>query len=267
MNLRALVILITSGITALTVTATPAEPIAVRQPQGTTRGFLLIRSQQGKLLADGDLSQQVHGDRITTRVLYRFRDGSIDDDTTVFTQRDHFKLVSDHHIQRGPFFPDPIDVTVDAASGTITSRSVGKDGKPKVETEHKDIPPDLYNGVVGLILLNVPPNAAPFNVSFLAPIGKGRIIKLAISPDGTGEFTDAGRFRKASIFRIKLEIGGIAGAIAPLVGKQPDDVLVWVVQGEVPALVREVGSLFPNGPTVSVELSGASFADHAPEKP
>jgi hypothetical protein len=61
----------------------------------------------------------VHGDRVTSRLIFRFRDGSIDDDVTVFTQRRVFRLVSDHHIQRGPSFPKPLDFLIEMPSGTL----------------------------------------------------------------------------------------------------------------------------------------------------
>jgi hypothetical protein len=100
-----------------------ADPIPVRHPQGSAHGFVVLKTLEGKRLATGDMTQIVHGDRVTSRLLFRFRDGSLDDDTTVFSQRGVFRLISDHHIQRGPSFPKPMDVLIDAQTGQITSRS------------------------------------------------------------------------------------------------------------------------------------------------
>src|SRR5437016_1726514 len=79
-----------------------AEQIAVRQPEGLMHGFLALRTLDGKLLADGEMTQNSRSDRVTDHLVLRFKDGSVYDDTTVFTQRGHFRLLSDHLIQRGP---------------------------------------------------------------------------------------------------------------------------------------------------------------------
>jgi hypothetical protein len=55
-------------------------------------------------------------------------------------------------------------------------------------------------------------------------------------------------------------LGGIVGVIAPLIGLQPKDVMVWILEGEEPAVVRIVGQLGGYGPVVSSELEGTSFA-------
>jgi hypothetical protein len=85
--------------------AAKADPIAVRYVGGTIHGFVELRSEEGKVVASGDITQVVRGDRITSRTLFHFKDGSIDDETTVYTQRRTFQLVSDRHIQKGPFLP------------------------------------------------------------------------------------------------------------------------------------------------------------------
>ena len=70
-------------------------------------GFLALTTEQGQVLAGGDLIEVVHGDRVTSHLTFHFKDGSLDDETTVYTQRGVFRLISDHHIQRGPYFPAP----------------------------------------------------------------------------------------------------------------------------------------------------------------
>ena len=68
-----------------------------------------------------------------------------------------------------------------------------------------------------------------------------------------------GVHRKATVFRIHPELGGMAGVVAPVLGKQPKDVFVWILEGEVPGLVRVIGPLEEGGPVVSVEPAGASY--------
>src|SRR6478672_2069099 len=85
--------------------ATPsAEPVVVRHVEGLVHGFLSLRSPEGRLLANGDLIQNARGDRVTSRLVFHFKDGSLSDETAVFSQRGHFRLLSDHLVQKGPAF-------------------------------------------------------------------------------------------------------------------------------------------------------------------
>src|SRR5258708_37150297 len=120
-----------------------AQPIPVRHIEGTVHGFLALRSKEGQVLAVGDLFQVVRGDRVTARLLFRFKDGSVDDETTVFSQRGNFQLITDHHIQKGPSFPQPMDLSIDVPSAQTAVPSTGKDGKPEVKSEHYHLPPSL----------------------------------------------------------------------------------------------------------------------------
>jgi hypothetical protein len=61
------------------------------------------------------------------------------------------------------------------------------------------------------------------------------------------------------VFRIHPELGGILGWLAQLLSLQPHDVMVWIQEGEQPAVVRVVGQLGGSGPVVSSELEGTSF--------
>jgi hypothetical protein len=216
-------------------------------------------SEAGKTIANGEFSQVVQGDEVTMRLTYHFVDGSIDDETTTYRQHGAFRLVRNHHIERGPFFVRPVDFTVEAATGIATSRTTDKNGKIHVESEHMDMPDDLANGFVGTLLLNAAQNTTPFRVGMLAPVRGGRLIRLLISPEGEQPFHSAGQTLKATVFRIHPELGGIVGVIAPLIGLQPKDVMVWVLEGEEPAVVRIVGQLGGYGPVVNSELEGTSF--------
>jgi hypothetical protein len=93
----------------------------------------------------------------------------------------------------------------------------------------------------------------------VAPVGKGRLIHLAIAPDGERTFHVAGRTRKATIFRVHVELGGVEGVVAPIVGKEPKDTLIWLVEGDVPAVARVQAQMYEGGPMISVELVGTRF--------
>src|SRR5580704_14936622 len=110
-------------------TAVPAEPISVRHIQRPMHRFMVARSEAGKIIASGEFSQVVQNDEVTMRLIYRFVDGSIDDETTTYRQQGTVRLVRDRHIQQGPFFAKPVDFAVEAATGIATTRTADKNGR------------------------------------------------------------------------------------------------------------------------------------------
>lgn len=251
-----------SGLLALFLfqaVPTPAEPIPVRFTEGSLHGFLVIRTLAGKVVASGDMTQVVHGARLTSHLVFRFKDGSVDDETAVFSQHGTFRLISDHHIQKGPSFSQPTNVLINASSGQVTVRYQDK-GKEKVETEHLDLPPDLGNGILLDVLKNIPATAKETKISYVAATPKPRLVHLSITPQGEEMFHVAGAHHKAIRFTVKVEIGGITGIFASIAGKQPEDTNVWVVGGEAPAFVKSEGPLFLGGPIWSTEMSSPMWS-------
>jgi hypothetical protein len=222
--------------------------------EGTVHGFLVLRTQQGKALAAGDLIQVVRGDRLISQLTFHFKDGSVDDEVTVFSQRDHFRLLRYHHVQKGPAFPHPMDVSIDASTGEVKVRT--KDGgKDKVHTERLDLPPDLANGLVLTILKNIRPDTPETKLSYLVATPKPRLVKLKITPQGEDTLTTAGSPHRATHYVVKVELGGIAGVVARLIGKQPKDTHVWILGGKAPTFVKMEGPLYQGAPIWRIELT------------
>ena len=223
----------------------------VRQVDGTIHGLAEMRSEDGHVIASGDLTRVVQGGHITSRLIFHFKDGSIDDETTVFSQRRTLQLITDHHIQKGPSFPHPMDVLIDARTGQVTVQSTGKDGKAEVKTEHLDLPPDLANGMMPVVAENLRPGA-PQTLSMVVTTPKPRLVKLVISYVGEDRYLLAGAARKAFHYEIKIDLGGVAGVVAPLIGKKPPNIEVWTIGGAATTLAREYGPLYPEGPMVTI---------------
>jgi hypothetical protein len=141
----------------------------------------------------------------------------------------------------------------------VTSRTIDKNGKIHVESKHMDLPNDLADGFVGTLLLNVPPNTTPFRLWMLAPVGGGRLVQLLISPESEQTVQLAGQNLKATVFRVHPELGGFMRLIARLLGLQPKDVTVWVLEGEEPTVAVVIGQLGGYGPVVSSDLVDTSF--------
>ena len=231
-----------------------AANVSVRYKEGVTHGFLVLMTLDGERIADGDLMQVAHGNEVTTRLVYHFQDGSVQDEATVFSQRNNFRLISDHLIQKGPAFAHPSDVLIETSSGKVTVRTTDDKGKEKVEEERMKLPPDLANGLVPTLLKNIAPGAPPLQLSMVVATPKPRIVKLSISSAGKDPFSLAGSGREAFHYVIKVDIGGVAGLIAPLLGKQPPDSHVWILGGEAPTFVKSETLSYMGGPMWRTEL-------------
>jgi hypothetical protein len=232
-----------------------AEPVTVRYPDGAVHGFLTLRAQDGKLLADGDLNQSVRGDRVTAHLVFRFKDGSVHEQTTVYSQRDRFRLISDRTVQKGPAFPQPLEMVIDTAAGRVTVSYADANGQTKREAEEIDMPPDLANGIVGKLLMNAKPGAGPKSLSFIAATPTPRLVKLLVSEAGREPLSIVGGTRQAIHYVLKVDIGGLAGVLAPVFGKQPPDSHVWIVPDDVPAFVGAEQPLYAGGPVWRIEIT------------
>ena len=157
--------LATATISVLVLpTVLTGDQVTVRHTEGLVHGFLALRTLDGSLLADGDLLQTASGMRVTSRLVFHFKDGSVHDETAVFSERQQFRLLSDHLVQKGPSFPQPIDMTIDAVKGQVTVRYTDDHGKPQTDAEHLDLPPDLANGLILTLLKNAKSDAPPKTV-------------------------------------------------------------------------------------------------------
>lgn len=233
----------------------PAEPVAVRHVEGSLHGFLVLRTLEGNILADGDLSQVTRANRMTSHLVFHFKDGSVHDETAVYSQRHRFRLLSYHLVQKGPAFPHPTEVSIDGATDKVTVRYTDDDGNEKVLSDRLHLPPDVANGMILTLVKNVVPDEPHTTVSMVAATPKPRLVKVVISPQGEEPFTTGGWKRKAIHYVLKPEIGGVAGLVAPLLGKSPPDIHVWILGGDAPAFVKLEGPLSLGGAIWRIELT------------
>lgn len=250
-----LILLMVSFLTARGL----AEPIRVRHVEGAIHGFMLLRTEDGKPIAVGDLDQTVQGGRVTVGLKFHFDDGSVYEETTIFLQRGTFRVLSDHLIEKGPAFKKPIEVWIDCPTGQVKVREMddGKD-KEKVTTHHVDIPADLANGIVPTLIKNFPDDAQR-TVTMLAATPKPRIVKFVITPETEDTFSVGDTKYKAKEYSAKVQIGGVAGAVAPVVGQQPPDSHFWIFRGEAPLFLKSVGPIAVGTPVWQIELASPSW--------
>jgi hypothetical protein len=243
------------ALVLLTPSVQAQSTVDVRYTEGLIHGFVVLRGMDGSNLAHGDLTQVPRGERVKSRLVLSFKDGSLYEETVNFSQRDIFKVLDYHLVQKGPAFRIQIDMTIDTSTGLVRVSYTDEDGKAKEESKRFDLPPDLMNGLVPILLKNIRPDAKETTVSLVAATPEPRLVKLVISPEGEAEFLIGEASRKAMQYRMQVEIGGILGFFAPLVGREPELSHAWVLPGDAPAFLRLEGQLFMGGPIWRIEPS------------
>jgi hypothetical protein len=225
-----------------------AAPVAVRYVEGTSHGFVVLHARRGALLAHGQLIQTVRGERVETRLFFNFADGSLYDETVTFTQHSVFRLVAYHLIQKGPAFGEAgTEVTFDRDSGRYRASSGDKSAEGTV-----DIPEDVHNGMTGMLIRNLPAGGRASGY-LLAFTPKPQLVRSEIAPEGEDRFQVGEASFTAVRYLIKLDIPGLKGTIANLIGKNPPDIRYWVSSGAVPAFMKFEGAMYLKGPVWTIE--------------
>jgi hypothetical protein len=226
-----------------------AEPVAVRFTEGVTRGFPVLRSVKGEKLAQGDLVQIARGDRVESRMVFKFRDGSLYDETVEFSQRDSFTLLRYHIVQRGPSFPEMLDATFDRETGRYSVRHRADDDSPEETVTGKlDLPDDVYNGMLSTLMKNLPTGAA-VTVQIVAFTPRPRLVKMLLAPMAEDPITVGDAAMYATRFVIRPQLG----LFASLLVTDLPDVKCWIVGGGAPAFLKFEGPLYFMGPVWRID--------------
>lgn len=227
-----------------------ADPVRARLKQGVGHIFLLILDENGKTLAAGEALQTVKNNTVTARTTFHFRDGSIDDETTVFEQRVNLRVLSDDRLQRGPAFPHPMEIRIEAVHGRVIVHDLESG---KTTTHDMKIPFDLANGIVTQVLQNLPQDAAETKLSYVLPTSKPRLATLVISRAGEDTYTLGGERQTAKKLQLKVDLGGVAGFIAPIIGKEPKPTYAWMVDGQIPMFMRIQTQFYEGAPLWTIQ--------------
>ena len=132
-------------------------------------------------------------------------------------------------------------------------------GKEQVIEERMALPPDLANGIVSTLVKNFAPDTAPRTLSLVVATPKPRLVKLVIMRAGDERFSVGRASHKATRFNVKVEIGGITGLLAPVVGKQPRDASVWILGGDAPSFVASESQFYQGAPVWRIELTAPNY--------
>ena len=244
-------------IAVLMYSSADAAPVAVRFLEGVAHGYFIVRSLAGETIGQGELTQVLKDENLVeSQVVIHFKDGSLYDEKVAFSQQRVFTMLRYHLIQRGPSFPEQIDVLIDRGTAEYKVRSqAGKDGKEKVLTGHFDLPKDVYNGMFVVVLKNLLKEATA-TVNFLAFTPSPEIIPLQLLFIGEQSVRIADLSSKAKYYVFRPKIGKIRQFFGKLTGQLPADFHYdwWILTDEAPSFVAFEGPLQLMGSNVRIEL-------------
>ena len=244
-------------LAALLATPVAAAPVSVRFPEGVTHGFLLVRSLAGDIVGDGEITQRVsEGDGLESHLVFRFKDGSLHDETVAFSQQRVFTLLTYRLVQRGPSFPEQLDVSIDRGSAQYRVRSQrGTQGKEDVQNGHFDLPKDVYNGMLIMVSQNLP-KGADATVSVLAFTPAPQVVPVQLHAREEHSIQIGDRSGKATQFVFTPQLGLIKEWLGKVTGKLPAEFHYdsWSMVEGIPSFVQYEGPLQLLGPILRIEL-------------
>lgn len=243
------------ALVLLTVLATRpagADPIAVKYTEGITRGFPVLRALNGEKLAQGDLVQIPRGsDVVESRLVFRFKDGSLHDERVVFSQRDVFTLLSYRIVQQGPSFPETLEASVDRATGRYDVRYRGDQDSPEeILSGDLTLPLDVYNGLLSMLMKNLSVGDSTV-VQIVAFTPKPRLVKMLLAPAAE----DPLQVNDAAVMATRFLVRPQLGLFASLLVADVPDLKCWIAGGEAPAFLRFEGPLYFMGPIWRIDWS------------
>src|SRR5215469_9335677 len=231
-----------------------AETVAVRHAEGVAHGFLVLQNANGEAIAYGDMVQDTSHGLVTSRLTFHFKDGSLYDEKTTFSEQGVFRVLSDHLIEKGSSFKQPMETWLNARTGGFKALTTDQ-GKDSVVSKKIKIPRDLANGIIYVVVKNVDPKAPSTTVSILVGTPKPRMVKLVIRPQGEQRFEIGELHRTALHYVIEFDLGGVAGVLAPVLGKQPAKMDIWIASEGMPTFLMSRGQLFEDGPIWTIALT------------
>ncbi|HSP99498.1 MAG TPA: hypothetical protein VL049_19930, partial [Candidatus Dormibacteraeota bacterium] len=246
-TLRDVLVVALLGAVAAPYTAA-GDPIRPHHTEGATHGVLVLTNTADEPLAHGELIQweEARG-AIASRLLIRFKDGSLYDESLRFSQRPVLRLLSYKLAQRGPSFTETSEISFDR-SGQYRARvqEVGKE--EKTASGSMSIPDDVSNGMTSLLLKNLRTGASA-TTHLLAFTPEPQILELHLSPEGSDHFVVGSTVERTTRFLIQPTVPGIKGVVATVIGKQPPSFRMWLTPQPAPALWKFEGPLYADGPT------------------
>lgn len=257
----------------LTVLLVPAwaaaKAVTVSFAEGAAHGYLVVQDASGESIGHGEVLQTVRRSLVESRLVFRFKDGSLFDEKTTFSQRRVFTLQKYRLIQRGPSFPEELDIRMDRKSGRYRVRSrAGPDQSAVVTAGRLDMPSDAYNGLIGTLLRNLPSGKSA-TVRIVAFTPEPKLIALDLRPEAKEPVQVGDLLKTATRWVLEPRIHGVVHFFGKVLGQLPDQFRYrfWIIHDGIPVFARFEGPLHLMGPVWRIEVLSPRMAVSPTDKP
>jgi hypothetical protein len=238
-----------------------AGPVAVRFVEGVSHGFLTLRTADAAQIASGDLLQVVRQGEVESRMVFRFKDGSVLDETVVFTQQRVFTMKSYRLSQTGPVFAEDTEISLERALGKYRVKTTARaDGRENVLEGVLEMPADTYNGMVLTVAKNLAKGARE-TIHVVAFTPEARLVPVELAPAGEQKILVGELTKSATRYVFKPKPGPWISLLANVLGRMPPDSHAWILTEDVPAFVKFEGPLHPAGALWRIELTSPRWPD------
>ena len=129
-----------------------------------------------------------------------------------------------------------------------TKGQYARNGKKDVSGGRIELPLDVYNGMLAMLLKNLAPGRSE-TVHVIAFTPTLRLIQVELVFAGDQRVMIGDQARQATLYAVKPKLGAVLEFFAELLGKTPVDYACVILAKDVPAFVRCDGPLFVNGPS------------------
>jgi len=241
-----------SAALALSILLASSGPVAVRWMPGTLHGFPSLSDEAGRVIADGELTQELHGEVLLVHIEWRFADGRRAD------ERDEFRVAAELGQKRFSWVEtrggeELRRFEVDFSTGRALAVRRHEDGKLARDEERLDLPAGRafagYGTALAIEQLGVA-KGAEAELTFVAFTPKPRTVTLGVRRDGEERVAAGGRAILCDRFtlhpKIPFPVSLFAGA---------KDAHLWFTHSTPPALVRAEQNLAAkDDPVVVVDV-------------
>ena len=230
-----------------------AARLPVRFAEGSTHGFLVLLDEGGAVLARGELLQTAEGTRVRKTMTFRFADGSLYDERVSFDADEVFALRRYELTQRGPAFDVDAEIALSADGRYRVKTRKHDERKVDVHEGRIDLPPDVYNGMIFVVLKSMRPGIAE-TIHYVAFTPKPRVIEMRMAPAGPQSVALGDSRRAATHYVLEPRLGTWLKLAAAATGRTPPDLHAWFLTEDVPAFVAFRGPMEMGGPSWRIEL-------------
>ena len=248
-------------IVALCAMPLAAAPVAVRFTEGVGHAFLLLRTLDGIQIASGEMLQVIQDRSVENRMTFTFQDGSLLDETVVFTQDGVFAMQRYDLVQRGPAFAEDSVISLNRISGEYSVTTTGhEDGEANTITGALELPADVYNGMMLTVAKNLPVETGT-TVHVVAFTPEPVLMELDIRLAEDHDVLVGDLIKTATHFEFIPRPGAWIELFARILGRSPSSYHAWVLTDMAPAFVKFEGPLDAKGPVWQIELTSPRWLE------